>query len=323
MRVSPPISGHQAEQYHRVGFLRRKPVNNQPLCWERDGCRWPNQQSSRFIAAGGIRWHVQVMGQGPVVLLLHGTGASSHSWRELAPDLAHNYTVVVPDLPGHGFTEAPVATDMSLPGMANLLESLLLTLELRPELAVGHSAGAAIAAKMCLNDAMAPNWLVSINGALLPLSGIPGWVYSPIARMLASGGFWVKLLARSAADRSAVERLVQRTGSVIGPEGVDLYAKLLRTTSHTAAALCMMAHWDLRSLQRQLQDLKPNLLLLVGENDLMVPPEQANRLARLLPSTELRRMADCGHLLHEEKPQQTAALIRQYGQYHQGSAAAV
>jgi len=45
------------------------------LSWERDGRDWPNRAFSRFIEAGGLRWHVQVMGQGPVALLLHGTGA--------------------------------------------------------------------------------------------------------------------------------------------------------------------------------------------------------------------------------------------------------
>ena len=315
-----PMAGNRRRDCRSL--LLRSQAADQFLCWEREGPYWPNQQASRFVAAGGIRWHVQVMGRGPVILLLHGTGASSHSWRDLAPDLARDFTVVVPDLPGHGFSESPVVEMLSLPAMALLVESLLKALGLQPQLVAGHSAGAAIAAKMCLNDAMAPAWLVSINGALLPLSGIPGWVYKPAARLLASGGLWVKLLSRSAANRDSVERLVRRTGSVIEPAGVDLYARLLRTRSHTAAALGMMAHWDLNALQRQLLDLKPRLLLLVGDKDLMIPPEQATRLAALLPASELRRMADCGHLLHEERPEQTAAVIRQLVQNEEGLAAA-
>ena len=77
------------------------------LSWERDGRDWPNREASRFVEAGGLRWHVQQMGRGPVLLLLHGTGASTHSWRALLPLLAKSFTVVAPDLPGHGFTATP------------------------------------------------------------------------------------------------------------------------------------------------------------------------------------------------------------------------
>ncbi|MFZ4410973.1 MAG: alpha/beta fold hydrolase, partial [Paracraurococcus sp.] len=79
---------------------------------------WPNRPTSRLVAAGGLRWHVQVAGTGPVLLLVHGTGAATHSWRDLLPLLARHFTVVAPDLPGHGFTERPRAEGLSLPGMA-------------------------------------------------------------------------------------------------------------------------------------------------------------------------------------------------------------
>lgn len=56
-----------------------------PLAWDRDGRDWPNRAASRFVEVGGIHWHVQQLGQGPVLLLLHGTGAATHSWRDIAP----------------------------------------------------------------------------------------------------------------------------------------------------------------------------------------------------------------------------------------------
>ena len=116
--------------------------------WDREGRDWPNRAASRFVLAGGLRWHVQVMGQGPVMLLLHGAGAATHSWRDLAPRLARDFTVVAPDLPGHGFTQTPNAAGLSLNGMARGVTSLLKALDLRPQLAVGHSAGAAIALRL-------------------------------------------------------------------------------------------------------------------------------------------------------------------------------
>ena len=57
------------------------------------------------------------MGDGPDLLLLHGSGAATHSWRDLAPLLARDFRVIAPDLPGHGFTETPGGDGLSLPGI--------------------------------------------------------------------------------------------------------------------------------------------------------------------------------------------------------------
>ena len=80
---------------------------------------WLNVAICAAVARGPIRWHVQRMGAGPALLLLHGTGAATHSWRALAPLLAEHFTVVAPDLPGHGFTGPPGsggASSASRPG---------------------------------------------------------------------------------------------------------------------------------------------------------------------------------------------------------------
>ena len=56
---------------------------------------WPNAAHSQFVRAAGLDWHVQIMGSGPTLLLLHGTGAATHSWRDLMPFLAEHFTLVV------------------------------------------------------------------------------------------------------------------------------------------------------------------------------------------------------------------------------------
>ncbi len=89
----------------------------------RAGRDWPNREASRFVTAGGLTWHVQEAGEGPVLLLVHGTGAATHSWRGLMPLLARDFRVIAPDLPGHGFTD-PLRTP-SLPRMARALAELL------------------------------------------------------------------------------------------------------------------------------------------------------------------------------------------------------
>ena len=187
----------------------------QSLNWERYGHDWPNREASRFVRASGMQWHVQVMGEGPPLLLLHGTGASTHSWAGLMPLLASDFTLVAPDLPGQGFTQAPPREFLSLPGMARAIAGLLRELDIRPDIAVGHSAGAAVAIQMTLSRLIAPRTIVSLNGALLPLGGMAGQFFAPLAKLLTVMPFVSELFSRRARDPQAIERMIEQTGSTL------------------------------------------------------------------------------------------------------------
>ncbi len=277
--------------------------------WERDGRAWQNRTASRFVRAGGLRWHVQIMGRGPVLLLVHGTGAATHSWRALAPLLAPHFTVVAPDLPGHGFTEAPAGSQLSLPGMARALRGLLRALDMTPALAAGHSAGVAILMRMCLDGTITPSGLLSFNGALLPLGGAASQFFSPLAKLLTVVPLVPHLFAWRAADRSVVERLIRDTGSTIDAAGLSQYATLMRRPGHAAAALGMMARWDLNGLARDMPRLSTPLVLVAGGNDRAIRPEVAARVARLVPGSERVTWPGLGHLAHEERPEAAEAAI--------------
>ncbi len=277
--------------------------------WEREGASWPNREISRFVEAGRIRWHVQISGEGPPLLLLHGTGAASHSWRDLIPDLATDFQVVAPDLPGHGFTDTPTLSGLSLPGMAAGVSELLHTLDIRPALVVGHSAGAAILIRMALDGRISPAAIISLNGALLPFGGDANPVASSLAKVLFLNPFAPRLFAWTFATRDA-ERLIERAGSSIEARGLELYRRLASRPSHVGAALGMMANWDLVGLNADLPQLKAPLLLVVGSNDRAISPDDAARVLRLVPNARIAALDGLGHLAHEEDPAAVAGLIR-------------
>jgi magnesium chelatase accessory protein len=283
-------------------------MSNRPD-WATDGRDWPNRAASRFVRAAGFGWHVQVAGEGPVLLLAHGTGAATHSWRGLLPLLARHFTVVAPDLPGHGFTDTPAGTRLSLPMMARALTELTRALGLPPALAAGHSAGTPILARMTLDGGIAPRAIIGINAALMPFEGFAGQVFSPIARLLAGLPIVPWAFARRAAERSVVERLLRDTGSALDPQGVELYARLVRRPAHVAAALGMMANWDLHPVLRDLRRLRPPLVLLVGGADRTIPPDDARRLKVMLPAIRVVALPGLGHLAHEEDPGRIAAIV--------------
>lgn len=278
---------------------------------------WPNRQYSRRCEAAGINWHLQRFGSGPVLLLLHGTGAATHSWAGLAPLLARRFTVVAPDLPGHGFTDLAPMEQCSLPGMSRAVAALLRELGDVPALIVGHSAGAAIGASLCLLGACAPQAVVSINGAMLPFGRTAAPVFSRAARALARMPVFPQLIALHAVPRGPVRRMLRQTGSGQLPEDAGRwYRRVVRNPRHVAGALRMMANWDLPQLERNLDRLEPPLYLLVCDNDLVVAPGQADELARRLPGAQLQHIPGLGHLGHEEDPPRFAALIMDIADRH-------
>jgi magnesium chelatase accessory protein len=284
--------------------------DTEQLDWEREASTWPHHETSRFVMADRVRFHVQVAGRGPVCLLLHGTGASTHSWRNVMPLLKQHFTVVMPDLPGHGFTSMPALEHVSLGGFAGLIASLLRELDLSPELVVGHSAGAAIGAEMAMRSQVEPRGIVSFNGAFVPMGGSGNQFFSPLAKMLSLNPLMPRLFAWRAASRKVVEGLIKGTGSQLDEAGLDLYQRLMTSPAHCSAALQMMARWDLHDMvDRMAAGLHCPVLLVAAAGDLAIPPADATALAARLPLAQLQVLADAGHLAHEEQPDQAAEII--------------
>lgn len=282
------------------------------LVWSRDGRDWPNREASSFVRASGLTWHVQRIGEGPVLLLVHGMGATTHSWRDLAPVLARRFTVVAADLPGHGFTSRPSIRRLSVEGMAGDLAGLIDTLGLQPDIAVGHSAGAAILCRMTLDARIAPKGIVSLNGALQAFRGLAGHIFSPLAKFLAWSPAAAHLLVATMSGRSSVERLLDETGSRIDERGIRLYHRVVQSPSHVGSALGMMAGWRLEELERDLPRLAVPLLLVAGGKDRSIPPASAHRVRAAVPRATVDERPGLGHLLHEEKPEIAAGIIEAF-----------
>jgi magnesium chelatase accessory protein len=283
-----------------------------PLRWDRDSARWPLREYSHCVTAGGIEWHVQRYGSGPIALLLHGTGAATHSWRALGPLLAERYTVIAPDLPGHGFTQTLPTSRWSLPGVASAVGALTRVLGASPSVLVGHSAGAAIAVRAVLDGAFSADAVVSLNGALAPWTGPAALLFAPLARVMAATPLLPALFARRASDRAVVERLVGNTGSRLDAVGVDCYAQTVRNAGHVEGALRMMANWDVAPLAPALAQLGPRLLLIAGANDRTVPPRESADVHRRVPGSRFVELPALGHLAHEESAAQVAQAILEF-----------
>lgn len=282
--------------------------------WEVDGQDWPNREHSRFVRAGHLDWHVQIAGpegrDAPVLLLIHGTGAATHSWRDVLPLLARHYTVIAPDMPGHGFTRGRIAGGQSLPGMSSALTELLAKLgHAPPSVIVGHSAGAAIGIRLALDGGL-NSAIIGLTPALLPFPGLAARLFPAMARALFVNPFTAMIFAQIASSQDEVGRFLKKsTGSRIDARGVELYHRLFRTSDHCAGAIGMMANWDLETLAADLPRVTDRVLLVHGGRDSAIPRDSVERAAGLIPGAVLSILPDLGHLAHEEDPDQLAAMI--------------
>lgn len=282
---------------------------NELPSWETDGRAWPHRDKSSFVRSGGLSWHVQEMGSGSIIFLIHGTGASTHSFRALAPILAGRYRVISVDLPGHAYTRCLSNHPASLPHVALALGRLLRDLDAVPVMVVGHSAGAAIALRMVLDRSIEPRLLVSINGALLPFAGVSAGIFSGIARLMTTSSIVARMIAFHARDRKNVERLVRGTGSSLDEQGIELYQTLAMSPGHISGVLRMMAAWDLRPLERELDRISIRTLLIAGARDKTVPPSQCDEVAARIRHHRSVVVPNAGHLVHEELPEEVARVI--------------
>lgn len=284
--------------------------------WNIDGRDWPNRDASSFVQTNDYNWHVQQMGEGPVCLLLHGTGAATHSWREVMPLLAEHYRVIAMDLPGHGFTRPNLRRAVSLEGMSHSISALLGELDAEPALIVGHSAGVAIGAQLLLDN----GWktpLVGFAPALMPFPGLAARIFPQLAKMLFTNPLVSFIFARLARYPGETAKFLKRaTGSKIGAEGEKYYERLFSRPGHCDGAIRMMANWRLEDLQERLPRIDAPVLLIHAANDSAIPESAVRKAAALIPGCETLDMEKLGHLAHEEDPGQAVHIIRKFAKTH-------
>lgn len=273
------------------------------LQWPGDGSGWPNAETSTLVEAGGLRWHVQVAGAGPELLLLHGAGGSTHSWAGLLPVLAREYRVVAPDLPGHAFTAALPAHRSTLSDVATAVTRLLDAVGVEPTGIVTHSAGAAVAVAMIQEGAVRPRaWAGLAPSLVRPSRGaVPPLMQDLLAPVFRNPGLAV-LSAAMGRRGFVADALLDSTGSRVPGASRILYRRLVGNPAHIGAVLSLMAAWDPDPVTRRLPEVRTPGLLLAGSEDHWIPVREVEAAADALPDVSVRLLDGLGHLLHEEAP---------------------
>lgn len=274
---------------------------------------WPNAQLSRRVQGPVHRWHVQETGTGKTLLLLHGAGGSTHSFRGLIPVLAKDHHVVALDLPGHGFTQLGARHRSGLDPTAHDIAALCTQEGWTPDIIIGHSAGGAVALRLAQPD-LSPRGqtplVIGINAALSEFKGVAGLLFPAMAKALAAVPFTAKLFSGASANPARIKALIDGTGSVLDDEGLALYRRLVADRTHVDGTLIMMAQWRLNPLLDRLPQHQGPVHFIVGDKDKTVSPQVSKDAARLIQNAQVHHLPELGHLAHEERPAEMASLIQ-------------
>ncbi len=273
--------------------------------WTTQRQNWSFNHLSRFSFVRPYKWYMVDTrdSEKPVLLLIHGTGASTHSWRHLVGLLKESFRVIAIDLPGHGLTKSKDHNRSSLNHMAKDIQSLLQSEGVKPKIIVGHSAGAALAFRLALDSKQSVKGVISINGVLDQyFSGLSSVFYPIAAKALAMNPLAAPFFARINKLTNQTRRLSKMTGSKIDDESLTHYGKLFSDSRHLAGTLAMMSQWNLDDLTSDLPKFKQQSLFLIGKKDRMVTEKSLISYAKKLKNSQIIIEPCLGHLMHEEEP---------------------
>jgi pimeloyl-ACP methyl ester carboxylesterase len=266
-----------------------------------------------FRTVHGYRRAFRMAGEGPALLLIHGIGDNSETWNDVVPHLAENYTVIAPDLLGHGRSDKPRA-DYSVAAYANGMRDLLSVLGIEHVTVVGHSLGGGVAMQFCYQFPHMVDRLVLVSSGgvtkdvhpLLRLASLP--LASDVIKLLRiPGALPMVRLAGSLIGKLNGSPL--RPGALLHdtPDLVRVLAALPDPTAHEAYLRTLRAVVDWRGQVVTMLDrcyLTENLpvLLVWGDQDSVIPVSHARLAHSAMPGSRLEVFRRSGHFPFRDDP---------------------
>lgn len=269
---------------------------------------------SRFLdLRDGVRVHYRDTGprDAPVLVLLHGSNASLHTWEPWTAILADEFRVVSLDLPGHGLTGATLAEDYSNEGMSRFVRDFAGALGLGRFALAGNSMGGAVAARFAIDNPGRLTHLVLLNSGGIPFEAGEG---TPLVFRLARTPVVKNLLLYFTPRELAAEGLgkaIERKEILTGAM-IDRYWEFARMEGQREATMIRFAIPWTNELADRLGEIAVPALILWGDKDRLVPVSVAHEFAARIPGSRLTIYEDVGHIPMEEVAEQSAADVRAF-----------
>ncbi|MBN2874355.1 MAG: alpha/beta hydrolase [Spirochaetales bacterium] len=282
-------------------------------------------EDSRFVELLGVDVHYRYTpastpatgGDRPLIVLLHGFGASTFSWREVAEPLSAYGDVVAYDRPAFGLTERPLSWKGSNPyapaTQTDLLFGLLDELGADKAILVGNSAGGTVAMEAAIAHPERVEALVLVSPAVYGSGGAPGWL-RPLFWLPGVNHLGPLLARRLASEGDDFIRSAWYDASGMAPDVIPGYRAPLSIINWEKALWQLTRATPRSRLPERLAGISAPVLVVSGDTDRIVPTEQSVRLASELPSSTLVVIPQSGHVSHEETP---AAFMEAFAQFYE------
>ena len=273
----------------------------------------------QYVTIHGYRRAYVKAGSGPALLLIHGIGDSSDTWRPVVEQLAEHYwpSIGSPDLLGHGRSEKPRA-DYSVAGFANGMRDLLSVLEVDKVTVVGHSLGGGVAAQFAYQfpDRCERLVLVGSGGVgrtvspLLRLAAVPGvealmpLLGLPPVRFASRLGAGLLRVFDTALGRDA-EEILAVFDSLPDTEARQVILRTLRSSIDWSGQVITMLD------RAYLAEGVPTLIVW-GARDAIIPLGHGRLIHTVMPGSELEVFDEAGHFPHHTDPPRFVRVLREF-----------
>lgn len=271
----------------------------------------------QFVTVHGHRRAYVRAGQGPAVLLLHGLGCDHTTWEPVIDSLAKRYTVIAPDLLGHGLSDKPRA-DYSVGGYANGMRDLLAVLGVDKATVVGHSFGGGVAMQfgyqfperterlvLVASGGLGPEVTPAIRAITTPgFHQLMGVLTLPVIRQLGKAG--LQALART--DLKALrdlDEVAEIYDSFRDPAARAAIRHVVRAVVDWNGQIVTMAD------RAYLTEAMP-MAVIWGRDDRVIPVQHASNAAALAPSARVEVIPKAGHFPHKDHPQRFTKIVHEF-----------
>lgn len=268
---------------------------------------------SQFVEIAGMQVHLRDEGpreDAEPIVLLHGTGASLHTWEGWTAALKHDRRVIRYDMPGFGLTGPAPDANYTIENYARVVVAVLDRLGVQRCVLVGNSLGGYVAwATTVLHpDRVARLVLVDSGGYPYESQSVP--LGFKIARTPV-----LRVLMRDVLPRSVIEgsmRNVYGDPNKVTPELVDRYFDLTTRAGNRLALGQRFAQTQPGDLARRVPEIKVPTLIIWGGRDRLIPPAQGDRFHEEIAGSQLQTFAALGHVPQEEDPAATVAAFKEF-----------
>ena len=274
---------------------------------------WPYYEYSRFLETDNFVWHYQLIGKpgNPILLFIHGAGASSHSWASLIPKL-QEFQILAVDLPGHRFSKIKKGIRPQHDIIVKDLVVLFDLLKIKPNVFVGHSIGAVIVLSLS-NIYKGPlSSIVLINGALERFEGPAATIFPLMAKVFYASPltkYWIRLF--NSAENS-LRKFLSISGSNLTSKNIDYYLQLMTDEAHVTGTLASISSWSIGDIEKKLEKINVPTLFLAGMSDGIVNYKTSVRANKKAFNAKIKLFENEGHLLHEVSSAKVAKEINSF-----------